>query len=333
MSFLLATVTPPKLCHIDIYITRFARFVFQSVSAVPRHAIMSTRADDGHDVVRVTYTVLPLVAVLLLVARPFVNRSEALKIASISAAAVAFATPWDDWSAARDDGDAAADVPPLERYASAAVLSAATALWAVLCVRWSTPCSSFNHDRASYRLVRWAPIAAALCAAAAAGGTARPAARALAAAALWYGAGNFVVRRAGSSAAAVAAPVAYAYWALRGGPSSPERAASLLVADAAVVVLAVSACDKAHGVMDTYALEFPRRPADGLRAFARQTLRAFVTPEHALSAAVTRDIGRCVGVLNVASKSFTSASFLFQAGERAATAVYYIANCLVNLYI
>lgn len=301
--------------------------------------------------VHLTYT-LPAVGVLALVCRPFLSRTEALKIALICAAAVAYTAPWDEymlrhgtWTYAPDRVLATVGRVPVEECAFTVVQVTLTSLWTALCVRWRTPCTRFNHDARTYRLIRWTPVAALAALAAAGYWLAAPGRSTFyagsvlwwagpVAAFLWYGAGNYVARGAGPSAAAVAAPTLYLCWvdnaALRARVWHVARATSLdvFVADHlpleealfilvtnAVVVLAVSAFDKARGMTDAYPAAFPCRFAVTWPS-VRQTFRAFVTPECSMPATVTADFRQCARVLARASKSFTAASHLFQTGEQ-----------------
>lgn len=244
-----------------------------------------------------TYT-LPALAALAAVARPLMCRRDVERTAAVCAAAFA-------WACARH----AADGRAAEAVARAVAQAALTSLWAALAFRWTLPCAHFNHDAATYAAVRWTPIAALAAATAAGPAWARPCPPAAAAAVafMWYGAGNFFAGRLAQSSWAVAAPVAYLCWA-----DGAWTAAALWSRAAAglTVVLAVTCCDKAAGLMDAYPSRFPARPAG-----PAQTFRAFVTAEHALPRDVADDLMSCAATVRHVSKTFHTYLLLLQGGE------------------
>lgn len=294
---------------------------------------------------------LPAVGALALIARPFVDRSELFKTALVCALALAYATPWDNavvyhgaWTYAPDRVLAFVGHVPVEEYAFFVVQTALTSLWTLLCVRWSAPCARFNHRPRSHALVRWTPIAGLAAAAAAGLALAVPGTRtfylgatlAWAAPPLaftWYGAGNYAARRPWPVLAAVLGPTAFLcrvdQTALRDGLWRVDRRATLdvFVADHlpleealfflvsnAIVVLGVMSYDKARAVAEAHTHRFPGRFRVGW-PFVRQMFRAFAAAECSVPAVVGRDVDACVRVLAAASKSFTSASYLFPSGE------------------
>lgn len=286
----------------------------------------------------------PAVCALALVARPFVDRSELFKMALVCALALAYTAPWSHavvWHGARTyPRDRAALVV---EHAATVARAALAALWTLLCVRWSVPCARFNHDARSHALVRWTPIACFAAAAAAGLAMAATGRRTFylgtvlawagpALAFAWYGAGNYAARRPWPVCAAVLGPAAFLccvhQLALRDGAWTVDPLYSLgaFAADSmpleevlfsfvstAIVVLAAVSYDKARAVADAHAHRFPGR----FRVrwpFVKQLFRAFAAAECSLPADVARDADACVRVLIAASKSFTSASFLFPSG-------------------
>jgi len=81
------------------------------------------------------------------------------------------------------------------------------------------------------------------------------------------------------------------------------------------IVLAGTCFDKARGVIETYTLEYPQRFSTNWK-FICQLFWAFAASEYNMPQVVTEDIKKCIEIITVASKSFTTASFLFQAGKK-----------------
>lgn len=300
--------------------------------------------------VHLTYT-LPVIAVLALITWPLVSRLELFKIAFVSTMAVAYTTPWDNYVVSRGawtyEPDAVLAVlghVPVEEYAFFVAQTAMTSLWAVACTRWSPACFHFNHDRASYGLIRWLPVAAMALTAVQGYRMAVPGTGTFylgcilwwscpAVAFLWFGAGNYFVKNAASAAVAIAVPTLYLCWVDRialghGVWHIGERTSlNVFVADGlpveeclfflianVMVVLGGMAFDKSRGLADTYPSEFPLRYS-ATWSYNRQSMRAFVTAECDMPPGPVRDIRQCLNVLKTASNSFNIASFVFPAGK------------------
>lgn len=287
----------------------------------------------------------------MLITRPFVNRSEIFKIVFISTMAVAYTTPWDNfiiyngaWTYQPERVLTVIGHVPAEEYLFFVIQSVMTSLWTLLCVRWSTPCLNFNYDKKSYQLIRWIPILL-LCVVTAVGyGMTIPGHNTFylgcilwwvspVMMVLWYGAGNFFVKKIISSSIAIIVPTLYLCWvdqiALKNNVWHINETTSLNVFIVehlpleealfffvmnVIIVLAVTSFDKARAMTETYTLEFPLRFRISW-AFISQMFRAFKISEYTMPLIVTEDIKHSIEVLNAASKSFTSASFLFQAGK------------------
>lgn len=299
--------------------------------------------------VHLMYT-LPVVAALASVTWPFVGRLEKFKIAFVCAMAFAYTTPWDNyiiyhdaWTYSPENIWAVVGYVPVEEYGFFVIQTAITSLWAVAVTRWSPGCFSFNHDRSSYRVIRWVPIAGLTAAVAWGYAIAVPGSRTFylgcilwwscpVIAFLWYGAGNYFVKKSASTAIAVVAPTAYLCWvdriALRDGVWHINERTSLNVFPAddlpleeclfflitnVIIVLGGMAFDKSYALMDTYPADFPLRYGSGW-PYVRQQIRAFATAECEMPIHVVDDVRQCADVLRAASKSFNMASLVFPAG-------------------
>lgn len=294
---------------------------------------------------------LPVIGVLSLITRPFINRSEVFKIAFISAIAFVYTTPWDNyiiykeaWTYPPDRVLAMIGYAPIEEYMFFVIQTAMTSLWALLCVRWSTPCLNFNYDKRSYQLIRWVPIMILTMVTIVGFKLAIPGQETFYLGCilcwvspviifLWYGAGNFFVKKIIPSTFAIVVPSLYLCWidqvALKENVwhINEKTSLNIFVVDDLpleeaffffivnfLIVLAVTCFDKALGVIETYTLGYPQRFSINWK-FICQMFWAFVNSEYNLPQIVTRDIKESIEILTVASKSFTTASLLFQAGK------------------
>lgn len=295
---------------------------------------------------------LPIVGLLLLITRPFINRSEIFKIALISAIAFVYTTPWDNyiiyrgaWMYPPERILAFIGLVPIEEYMFFIIQTLLTSLWTLLCVRWSTPCLNFNYDKRSYQLIRWVPIAFLTVVTIVGYKIAIPGQATFYLGCilwwvspvimfLWYGAGHFFVKKIIPSTIAIVVPTLYLCWidqvALKENvwiinektslnifaiEDLPIEEAFFFLIVNVIIVLAVTCFDKARGVMETYTLEYPLRFCMSWE-FICQMFWAFATSECNMQQSVTRDIKESIDILTVASKSFTTASFLFQSGIR-----------------
>ncbi|XP_026805481.1 bifunctional lycopene cyclase/phytoene synthase-like [Rhopalosiphum maidis] len=302
--------------------------------------------------VHLLYT-LPVIGVLSLIARPFINRLEIFKIAFISAIGLVYTTPLNNYifyrkgrSYAPEDILGVIGHVPIEEYVFFVVQTVLTSLWALLCVRWSTPCLNFNYDKHSYQLIRWIPIAFLAIATVVGYIIAIPGQSTFYLGCvlwwvspvvifMWYGAGNFFIKKIIPCTFAIVVPTLYLCWidqiALKENiwhinektmlniifvaEDLPFEEAIFFLISNVIVVLAGCCFDKARGMIETYTLEYPQRFTINW-AFIRQLFWAFTTSEYNMLQIVTGDIKESIGVIATASKSFTAASFLFQSGIR-----------------
>lgn len=299
--------------------------------------------------VHLTYT-FPVLIILTLICRPFINRNETFKIVFISTLAFIYTTPWDNyiiyneaWTYSPDRVLAVIGYVPIEEYMFFVIQTVITLLWTLLCVRWSTPCLNFNYDKQSYQLIRWIPIMFLSIVTAIGYTLMVPTQHTFYLGCIlfwvspvlilmWYGGGNFFVKKITPSTVAILVPTLYLCWVdqicLKNNVWHISEATSInvFIADQlpleealfffitnALIVLGANCYDKARGIIDTYTLEFPRRFSIN-SAFVGQMFKAFITSEYMLSPIVTEDIKSSIEVLKIASKSFTTASFLFQSG-------------------
>jgi len=296
---------------------------------------------------------LTAVGVLATISRPFISRWEIFKMTFISALAVLYTTPWDNfiissgaWSYPPDRILAFVGYTPVEEYVFFVLQTSVTVLWTLLCVRWSIPCVHFNHDRRSYLLIRWIPIS--LLGAATVVGYAityhgRPTFYlgcilwwvCPVIMFLWYGAGNFFVKKIVPSTVAIAVPSLYLCWMdqialgenvwhitettslnVFVAEHLPLEEALFFFVSNMLIVLAVHAFDKSRGMMDTYTARFPQRYS---RAFSlqlfHQLFRAFATPEYTMPSIVAEDIRASMEIVHKTSKSIYTASQFFQTGK------------------
>lgn len=300
--------------------------------------------------VHLRYT-LPAIVALALIARPFVDRSEVFKFAVISSIALAYTTPWDNyiiyngaWTYPADRVLAVVGYVPVEEYAFFVLQTVLTGLWTLLCVRWSTPCSNFNYDERSHRLIRWTPIGAMVAITAVGYRMAVPGQPTFYLGCIliwvcpvllfmWFGGGNYFVRKIVSSSVAIIVPTVYLCWvdriAIRDDVWHIEEATSLNVfvvehlpveeaffffATNLIIVMGMNCYDKARGMAETYTVEFPLRFSPSWK-FVSQMFWVFVTPECSMPSIVANDIKTSTDIINVASKSFSTASYLFPSGK------------------
>jgi len=286
-----------------------------------------------------SYT-LPVIGVLTLITRPFINRLEIFKIGFICTLAVLYTVPWYSYSVYHHGAKtyspgavlAVVGNVPVEEYVLVVMQTIFTLLWALMFVQWSTPCLNFNYDKRSYLLIRWVPIS--LLAAVTAVGYAMTVRgqetfylgsilcwASPAIALMWYGAGNFFTKKIIPSSIAIAGPTLYMYWVEQTTVNSIKNDSGKLAPEEALfyfsttfmVVLAGSSYDKAYGMIVTYSLDFPHQFSVSCR-FIRQMLRAFVTSEYATPSDVTQDIKTSIKVLST-SNAFGTSNYLFHAGK------------------
>lgn len=299
--------------------------------------------------IHLMYTI-PVIGALVLISWPFITRSEIFKITFICGISLVYTTPWDNyiiwkgaWTYPEDRVLAIIGYVPVEEYLFFIVQTTMTSLWALLCVRWSTPCLNFNYDKRTYLLIQWIPIKLLGVFTVVGYTMAVPGHHTFYMGCIlcwlcpvlmfmWYGAGNFFVKKKVSAMVAIVVPTLYLCWvdqlALKNNVWHINESVSfnvVIIEDLPceeafffflvnlTIVLGGICCDKARGLMETYTSEYPLR--FGINGpYIRQMFRAFVASEYSMSSVVAEDIQKSINVLNVASKSFTTASFLFQAG-------------------
>lgn len=299
--------------------------------------------------VHLRYT-LPVIGMLVLVARPFISQSEVFKIAVVSAIAVIYTTPWDNFMVYKGVWTFSANrvlmfigYAPVEEYMFFVLQTVLTGLWTLLCVRWRTPCTCFNYDRRSYQLIRWIPIVPLVAATVVCYWTAVPGRPTFYLCCLlywicpvlvflWYNVGNYTVRMLGSSSVAVAVPTVYLCWvdkiSIEDGVWSINESDSLgmftdhLPIEEALffmivnitVVLAMNSYDKARGMIETYTSAFPLRFSVSW-PYVKQMFWAFLTSEYSMPSVVAEDVEVSAAIIKAASKSFSAASYLFSSGK------------------
>lgn len=306
---------------------------------------------SNHWGVHLSYTV-PAIGLLSFVARPLLCRSDILKISLISAAALTYVIQRGGNIVFVTSDDHSSPFLA-EACASVIAQTVLTLLWSVFCFRWSTPCLSFNYNKRSYQLIRWAPILALGVVVTAGYGSTGPDASSLsylgallrwsfpAVVFAWYGAGNLFVGRIKMSTVAIVVPTLYLYWADRmcrvdgdvAGPGAfalkhlpSEHARLFYLIVNTLVVLAANGYDKASGMAEAYTTEFPRQFAYS-SGYVAQLFFAFMTSEYSMPPGVVEDIRKCFDVLNNESTTFATAVLLFQCGE-----FYRINRCTIILF-
>lgn len=294
---------------------------------------------------------LPVIGILILITRPFITRSEIFKIVFISTLAIIYTVPWDNyiiyngaWTYSPERVLAVIGYVPIEEYMFFAIQTILTSLWALLCVRWSTPCFKFNYDKHSYQMIRWIPISLLSITTIVGYRLSVPGQNTFYLGCvlcwicpvlifMWYGGGNFFVQKIIPSSIAIIFPTLYLCWvdkvAIKNGTWHISETTSLnifLVENLPIeevffffttnmlIVLGVCCYDKARGMMVTYTLEFPQR-FNISREFIKQMFWAFMTSEYSMPSIVAQDIEKSMDVLCDASKSFSTASYLFQPGK------------------
>lgn len=297
-----------------------------------------------------TYS-LPIIGALALITRPFLDRAEIVKIALISSVGFIHTTLWANyvisngvWTFSNDRIAGVVGLIPIEVYMFLIVQSLLTTLWGLITVRWSTPCFRFNMDEHSYRTIRWLPIlflgflTAYGCKLAVPGKDtfylgcifwgASPMMMFL-----WYGGGNFFLKKIVPSSVAIIVPTIYYCWIdqiarkngiwsinetncvkLNVAENLPMEHALFFLVTNAIIILTVSAYDKALGMMETFKIEFPLR-FDINRPFFRQMFSAFTTSEYTMPAIVIRDLELNVQAASVNSVYFIVYKYFFQSGK------------------
>lgn len=300
--------------------------------------------------IHMMYT-FPVIFMLFLITRPFINRFEVFKIVFHCVLAVIYTMPWDNylvycgaWSYPDDRVWAHIGYVPVEEYMFFVVQTIIIMLWTVLCTRWSMPCLNFNYHKTSYELIRWIPISVFAAATVVGYRIAElgqptfymgyllcwvcPVIMFL-----WYGAGNYLVKNTLPSCVAIVVPSIYLCWidkvALNDGVWHIEETITLNVFIVhglpieevlffflvnTLIVLGVSAFDKGRGMIETYTSQYPERYSMSW-TYIRQMFWAFVTPEYTMPSIVTEDVRTSMKIIKVASKSFNTAGFLFQTGN------------------
>lgn len=294
---------------------------------------------------------LPVLSALILIARPFINRSEIFKIVLITITHFAYLKLWDafiitddTWTFLPERVHSIIGQSTTEKYMFLLIQIVLTSLWALICVRWTIPCLCFNYNKKSYQLIQWIPILL-LSIVMAVGFTmvdpgqdtfylgcllcwASPAVMYL-----WYGSGNYFVNKIISSSIATVIPTLYLCWVnqkvsvVNDLHTSAPTSLNVFVAEDltleealyffitnVIIVLAVLSYDKARGMMETFTIEFPERFGFSLK-FTCQLFYAFITPEYSMPCIVIKDIKNLMRLVNDASKVFRFSSIVFQSGK------------------
>ncbi|XP_050422719.1 uncharacterized protein LOC126834666 [Adelges cooleyi] len=314
--------------------------------------------------VHLVYT-LPAIGVLTLITWPFINRSEIFKITFLSLLALVYTTPWDNyliangaWIYQKNKVLGVLGYVPIEEYMFFILQTTLTSLWALMCMRWSTPCLNFNYNKPSFQLIRWIPILLLSITTLIGWTIAIPGEKSFylgtilwwvcpVTAFVWYGAGNYFTKKKVSASVAIIVPTVYLCWidqlALKQNvwhineqtsleifpfEDLPIEEAFFFFIVNVMIVLGVCAYDKARGLSETYTSDYPYQFGMN-KHYIGQMLFAFLTDECSKPEIVVKDIKKSMDVLAIASKSFNVASFLFQSGIRLDLMILY-AFCRVT---
>lgn len=299
--------------------------------------------------VHVTY-LLPAIAVLASIARPFVDRFETAKVAFITVVALVYTTLCYNYSNVlgetrvytRESISGYIGNVPVDEYVSVLLQIVLTSLWAILCVRWKFPFLNFNHDKQSYQTIRWIPILLLSLVTAVGYKMAVPEQETFCLGSIlcwasppiivmWYGAGNYFVKNFTPSFFAIAVPTSYLLWvnqiALKENVWLLNKMTSLnmFVADGlpleealfvsvttAMTVMAATCYDKAFSVIVSFTFVYPHQFSIS-RKFICQMFKAFATSECSLSSIVTEDLIRNLKSLHNANSMGTTC-YLFHYG-------------------
>ncbi|XP_022173204.1 bifunctional lycopene cyclase/phytoene synthase-like [Myzus persicae] len=300
--------------------------------------------------IHLTYFI-PAISVLILLARPFIDRFEITKIAFISIVAFLYATPCYNYNIANE---ARTYTPerllgvlgnvPVEEYVSVVLQIVLTTLWALLCVRWKLPFLNFNHDKQSYQTIRWIPILLLSIVTAIGYRMAVPGQETFyfgsilcwaspVIIVMWYGAGNYFVKNLIPSAFAIVVPTLYLLWVNRialkedvwhlnkntslnmsVAEGLPLEEALFVSITTAMIVMAGACYDKAYGTIVTFTLIYPHQFSIS-RKFICQMFEAFATSECSLPSIVTDDLKSNLKSLDHSNIMATSC-YLFHYGIR-----------------
>lgn len=296
------------------------------------------------------YTI-PVIGVLSIIVRPFIDQKEILKFMIISSIGFVYAFIWPNFIHYRgaavftfDKNETTADFISNSVYLFFIIQLVTTTLWTLLCVRWSLPFLMFNNDKKSYELIRWIPIlilsiittigyriaisaqdtyilGCTLCGVSSI------------IIFIWYGAGNFFVKKIIPSSIAIIVSTLHVCWVDQvarendiwrsGGTTSSyllvaknltlEQSMLFLITNS-LIVLVITSYDKALGMIETYTLEFPQRFGFNW-TFIYQLINAFFTSEYSMPSIVVKDLKEIFEVVHQSSRTFYISKLFFPTGN------------------
>ncbi|XP_053214576.1 uncharacterized protein LOC128397835 [Panonychus citri] len=309
------------------------------------------------------YFTLPFILIEYLILRPFLNVHEFVKLSFISACALIYTIPWDNyivyhdaWSYPIDRVLGVIGWVPYEEYAFFIIQTVLSSLWTILCMRWSVPCLHLNFNPISFNLIRYIPCAIFLVITIIGASIGIPGTKTFYLGSLlwwicpvlcflWFGAGNYFVSQWKTVAISLIVPSIYLCWvdtfSLRQGiwhintatsiewfvvPELPLEEALFFTIVNFLIILANCAFDKAKCTIDLYPDLFPTSPSltfSNFPQYFKQTFFAFAAYEPNLPKQRLEDLIVCFKVLNHSSKSFTAAASTFHSGIRIDLSILY----------
>lgn len=305
------------------------------------------------------YFTIPPTIILLLILRPFINGFERFKFATLVTLAVAYTTPWDNyiiyykaWWYRPDAILGTIGYVPIEEYMFFIIQTVLTALWTMLCMRWSLSSLHLKQEnRCQFHMIRYSVMA--LVAAFIVWGwqNGNPGSKSfymgsicwwalLVVFGLWFGAGNYAFRRRHSVVLSIVVPSLYLcyvdlialrdrVWHINEATSFeiylfndlPVEEITFFFATNTIVVLGSCAFDKSKAVIDTYhdfLFGEESRDKDANCSFwqyIKKSMIGFTTSEIHLPVEVIQDLEISIKVLDEASKSFSFAASVFSNGK------------------
>lgn len=302
------------------------------------------------------YFTIPPTIILLLILRPFISGFERFKFATLVTLAVLYTTPWDNyiifhkaWWYRPDAVLGTIGYVPIEEYLFFVIQTILTALWTMLCMRWSlSPLHLKHQNRSQFYTIRYSVMA--LVAAIIVWGwqNGNPGTKAfymgsicwwtlLIVFGLWFGAGNYAFRRRYSVALAIIIPTLYLcyvdlialrdqVWHINEATSFevyffnhlPLEEVTFFFLTNTIIVLGSCAFDKSKAVVDTYhkfLFAEDLKENDSFWKYIQKSMKGFLFSEINLPVEVIEDLEMSIKVLDEASKSFSFAASVFSNGK------------------
>lgn len=307
--------------------------------------------------VHIFFTIPPTI-LLWIILRPFINGFDKFKIAFMCVLAVTYTTPWDNyiiyhkaWWYRKDAVLGTIGYVPIEEYFFFVIQTILTALWTILCTRWTLNTLHLEEaNRFKFFFVRYSVISALAGVVVWGWQNGFPATKTFYLGSicwwslpvigfLWYGTGNFIVKRKFAYFLSLAVPTLYLCLvdliALRADVWHINEKTSLewfvydelpfeeflfFLVSNSLLVCAVAAFDKSKTVVDTFFNNAKWTSLKNGKEFRFDhfvnSMKGFFTDEIDLPQEVIVDLRNCLTVLNHASKSFSYAANLFSNGKR-----------------